>query len=95
MITFLILSFIYLANTAITTVSHPFWFVDISESRLKVAKSMGADHTLLIKTRDGQEVAKQVEQAMGSLADVTVECSGAESSIQAGIYVSRIIVENL
>lgn len=34
--------------------------------------------------------AATVENAFGSKADVTIECSGAESSIQTGIFVSSL-----
>lgn len=60
---------------------------DISETRLAVAKEMGADHTVLVKTKDGKQLAKRVESTLDAMPDITIECSGAESSIQTGIYV--------
>ena len=66
-----------------------YWLpADISEHRLGVAKTMGADHIVHVTTRDAQAVAKLVEEAMGGMPDKTIECSGAEASIQTGIYVS-------
>jgi L-iditol 2-dehydrogenase len=62
---------------------------DISESRLKVAKDMGADHTVLIETRDSLAVAGKVKEALGCMPDISIECSGAESSIQAGILATK------
>lgn len=63
---------------------------DISESRLEVAKTLGADHTLLVSQNDAETLAQQVAEKLGSLADVTIECSGAESSIRLAIFVSNL-----
>ena len=60
----------------------------MDQSRLDVAKKMGADYPLLVNTRDPQEMAKKIEEAFGEQPDITVECSGAEASINTGIYVS-------
>lgn len=62
---------------------------DISETRLAVAKEMGADHTVLVKTKDGKQLAKRVESTLDAMPDITIECSGAESSIQTGIYATK------
>ncbi|XP_013419139.1 sorbitol dehydrogenase [Lingula anatina] len=62
---------------------------DISEGRLGVAKTMGADSIVLVNTKDAKAVAKQVETALGEMPDITIECSGAESSIQTGIYATK------
>ncbi|XP_064620809.1 sorbitol dehydrogenase-like [Lineus longissimus] len=62
---------------------------DISESRLEAAKKMGADHTILVKSRDAKALAKEVEDVMGEMPDITIECSGAESSIQLAIYATK------
>jgi len=62
---------------------------DISEYRLKVAKSMGVDSTVLVDTRDAQAVAGKIHAALGTQPDVTIECSGAEPSIQTGIYATK------
>jgi threonine dehydrogenase-like Zn-dependent dehydrogenase len=66
------------------------FITDISESRLEAAKKMGADFTLLVKTHDAQALAKKVEEMMEVMPDITIECSGAEASIQLAIYVSAI-----
>lgn len=63
-------------------------YADIDEKRLELAKKIGADYTILVKSRDGQEVAKQIEQVMGQKPEITIECSGAPPSIQTAIYVS-------
>lgn len=62
-------------------------FTDIDEKRLEMAKAVGADYTVLVKSRDGQEVARQIEEVMGQKPEITIECSGAPPSIQTAIYV--------
>lgn len=59
---------------------------DISASRLEVAKSLGADHTLLVGKEDAETLAAEIAAKLGSQADVAIECSGAESSIRLGIF---------
>ena len=63
--------------------------VDISQSRLDFAKKLGADHVILADTKDGQEMAVRVKDAMGGMPEITIECSGAESAIQLAIYVRK------
>ena len=53
---------------------------------------MGADYTFLVKSRDARKLADEITARMGTAPDVTIECSGAEASIQTGIYVSKIIL---
>ncbi|KAI8478481.1 hypothetical protein Bbelb_435110 [Branchiostoma belcheri] len=62
---------------------------DIDTKRLEVAKQMGADFPVHVTTRDGREVADQVVRALGCNPDVTVECSGAEPSVQTGIFATK------
>jgi len=62
---------------------------DISLSRLEVAKSLGADHTLLVGKDDEQSLASQIGAKLGGQPDITIECSGAESSIRLGIFATR------
>ncbi|XP_035698613.1 sorbitol dehydrogenase-like [Branchiostoma floridae] len=63
---------------------------DIDAKRLEFARhQMGADVTVLVTSRDGREVADQVVQVLGCNPDVTIECSGAETSIHAGIYATE------
>lgn len=61
---------------------------DLDESRLKVAKELGADTTFKITSRDGKEVAEQINKEFGNV-DKTIECTGAESSIHTAIYATR------
>lgn len=66
-------------------------FIDIDEKRLEMAKAVGADYTVLVKSRDGQEVARQIEEVMGQKPEITIECSGAPPSIQTAIYVCSVL----
>lgn len=52
-----------------------------------MAKSLGADHTLLVANQDVESLANQVAEKLGEHADITIECSGAESSVRLGIFV--------
>ena len=64
---------------------------DISESRLAIGKKLGADQIVVVDSRDPRAVAAKVVEAMGCEPDITIECSGAESSIQTAIYVGTSI----
>lgn len=48
---------------------------------------MGADCTVLVDSKDTREMARKISDALGVSPDITIECSGAESSIQTAIYV--------
>ncbi|PVD37792.1 hypothetical protein C0Q70_00393 [Pomacea canaliculata] len=62
---------------------------DIDQKRLDFAKSMGADAIIKVASPDAKAIASQVEEVLGSLADVTIECSGAPPSIRTAIYSTR------
>lgn len=66
------------------------WFssTDLSASRLQKAKEVGADFTIQVKNETPQEVASKVESVLGCMPEITVECTGVQACIQAGIYVS-------
>ena len=55
-----------------------------------MAEKLGADHTLRVDTRDAGEMARRVKKALGCKPDVSIECSGAEPSVQTGLYVSHL-----
>lgn len=65
---------------------------DIDEGRLKVAKSLGATGTYLVKCgKTPQECAEEITHLFtDSLKpNITIECSGAQPSICTGIYATR------
>jgi len=62
---------------------------DISEDRLAFAKKLGATHTVHVNSRDAQEMANRVQQALGAMPDISIECSGAEPSMHTAIYSTK------
>lgn len=69
----------------------PFLRADLSQERLTMAKELGADFQLMVKKGDGpQQLAQSVEGMLGVQPDVTIECTGVESSVQTAIYVSNL-----
>lgn len=57
-----------------------------------MAKDLGADFQLLVKREDvPKQLAKRVEDMLGAQPHVTIECTGAESCVQTGIYVSVLL----
>ncbi|KAL8197166.1 UNVERIFIED_CONTAM: hypothetical protein K2H54_014520 [Gekko kuhli] len=62
---------------------------DLSASRLKTAKELGADFTVDVKNESPRELAEKVKNMLGSMPEITMECSGAEASIQAAIHATR------
>ena len=64
---------------------------DLVEDRLKVAKEMGADHTIQITAKDSREMSQIITGQMECCPDKTIECSGAEPSIATAIYVGHTI----
>ena len=68
-------------------------YIDLDENRLRVAKDMGANHTVKVTTRDSRELAKQIVDTLGCNPDRTIECSGAAPSIATAIYVSTMMAK--
>jgi len=64
---------------------------DIAQNRLDVAKSIGATHTYLVKIgSDAETMAKDIENLLGGeKPDITIECSGVESSVRFGIFSTK------
>ncbi|KAK7500174.1 hypothetical protein BaRGS_00008721, partial [Batillaria attramentaria] len=60
---------------------------DLVESRLELAKKMGATHTLKIESSDPEAVAQQVREQLGAMPECAVECSGAQFSVHMAILV--------
>jgi threonine dehydrogenase-like Zn-dependent dehydrogenase len=61
---------------------------DISQPRLDFAKKIGATYVVLA-SNDSQTTAKQVVETLGAMPNISIECSGAESSIQTTFFVSN------
>ena len=54
-----------------------------------MAKKLGADFTIQVqRDQTSKEVASCVKEALGKAPNKVIECTGAESSINTGIYVS-------
>ena len=54
-----------------------------------MAASLGANETFKVESRNAKEVANSITTKFG-YADRTIECTGAEPSMQTAIYVSPI-----
>jgi len=64
---------------------------DISAGRLELARQLGASQSLLVDSKDAVALAEKAAALFsdGQRPHITIECSGAESSIQLGIYATR------
>merc|ERR1712012_711979 len=64
---------------------------DIMDNRLEVAKSMGATHTYKVGGgKTAEQMADEVADLLGGdKPDVTIECSGVESSVRFGIMATK------
>ncbi|KAI4889930.1 hypothetical protein NFI96_025508 [Prochilodus magdalenae] len=63
---------------------------DLSADRLAKAKELGADFLLPVKREDvPEEMGKRVEGMLGGMPNISIECTGAESSIQTAIYATH------
>uniref|UniRef100_A0A8C5M4N3 Sorbitol dehydrogenase n=1 Tax=Leptobrachium leishanense TaxID=445787 RepID=A0A8C5M4N3_9ANUR len=62
---------------------------DLSSTRLEKAKEVGADFVVQVTNETPQQIAQKVETLLGCMPEITIECTGAEACIQAGIYATR------
>jgi len=64
---------------------------DIMDNRLEVAKSMGADYTYkATRGKTAEDMAADVKELLGGeMPDITIECSGVESSVRFGIMATK------
>ena len=71
----------------------PIVMTDIDESRLERAREyMPRVRTVKVQKQDSaKDVAERVVDALGCKAKLVLECTGVESSIHTGIYVSWIL----
>lgn len=61
---------------------------DISETRLAKARELGADEVYHVTSPDSRATADQLVSLFG-YSDLTIECTGVESSIGVGIWATR------
>ena len=63
--------------------------LDLDEKRLEMAQKLGADITIQVRREQtAKEVASRVRELLNKAPNKVIECTGAESSINTGIYVS-------
>lgn len=73
--------------------AHKTFITDINQSRLALARSLGADGTYWIdisKPFEDRKVAAEIVQQMGGMMpDRTIECSGVETSQSMAIHATK------
>ncbi|XP_053372630.1 sorbitol dehydrogenase-like [Mercenaria mercenaria] len=62
---------------------------EVNETRIKLAKQLGADYVLNVTSKEPRDVAKSVEECFGEKPNMAIECSGAQSAMCAAIYATR------
>ncbi|GFY59373.1 sorbitol dehydrogenase [Trichonephila inaurata madagascariensis] len=62
---------------------------DIFQSRLDVAKKIGASYQVCVKDIDTKAAVEQIKFHLGGPPDITIECSGAEPSIRLAMLVTK------
>lgn len=61
---------------------------DICTDRLELAKKLGATHQVCVKDKKLEELMQEIKTQLEGSPDITIECSGAASSVKMGIRVS-------
>ncbi|KJH53762.1 putative chlorophyll synthesis pathway protein BchC [Dictyocaulus viviparus] len=62
---------------------------DICRSRLEMAKKLGADHTIYVKGMSASDIRSNVIDHLETEPDVTIECTGVHTCIEAAILTTR------
>lgn len=67
---------------------------DIQEARLNLAKKLGGENTLsyfidIKKPFDDRKAATEIVAALGSAPDVSIECTGVETSQSMAIHATK------
>ncbi|XP_028413386.1 sorbitol dehydrogenase-like [Dendronephthya gigantea] len=63
---------------------------DLDEKRLEMAKNLGADLTIQVeKGKTAEEIACHIKQLLNEAPNKIIECTGVESSINAGIFAAK------
>lgn len=61
---------------------------DLVDHRLEVAKELGAETTLKVKSDSNEvEISEQVIKLLGSRPQITIDCSGFQSTIRLAMEV--------
>lgn len=58
---------------------------DIVDNRLERAVQLGASSAINVAAKSVDDIKREIVNALGDLPDVTIECTGAEASIQIGM----------
>lgn len=65
--------------------------VDLVQSKLDIAKQLGADVTYLVKKGEKEEdTVRQIHQLLGSAPNISIECTGAESCVRLAILATEL-----
>ncbi|XP_041034382.1 sorbitol dehydrogenase-like [Carcharodon carcharias] len=64
---------------------------DLSPNRLEKAKQMGANVTVAVeRSISAKELGQKVKQALGgAMPDISIECTGVEFCVQAGVFATK------
>ncbi|XP_031634641.1 sorbitol dehydrogenase-like [Contarinia nasturtii] len=63
---------------------------DIIADRLKLAKELGAAHTLLVKNDEHEDdLVKKVHEKLGCAPDISIDCNGRQASTRLGIKATK------
>uniref|UniRef100_A0A131YI52 Sorbitol dehydrogenase n=1 Tax=Rhipicephalus appendiculatus TaxID=34631 RepID=A0A131YI52_RHIAP len=62
---------------------------DIIGGRLQVAKALGADFVISVASKTVEDIKQEIIRTLGDLPEVTIECTGAESSTQLGMVSTK------
>lgn len=65
---------------------------DINSERLEMVKKLGATHTVMVMDKDPKIAVKEIQDLFKNQPNITMECSGAQSAIVTGVYVSMCIL---
>lgn len=65
---------------------------DLSNHRLKVAKELGADETVLVgQNANDEEISRKITEILGCQANVSIDCVGVEQTVRIAIQVINCV----
>ncbi|KHJ80467.1 L-iditol 2-dehydrogenase domain protein [Oesophagostomum dentatum] len=62
---------------------------DLDRGRLELAKKLGADHIICVKDMPVDVVRTEIIKCLGGSPEATIECTGAQSSMESSILTTR------